>query len=281
MKLTRRHALAVIAAAAASAALPARAAPEADPWDFWAAHDPASRRVVDHGLWQRFLDRFVVAVPGGPNLVRYDAVDAPGRKLLDDAIARYTGLAVRRLNRREQRAVWIDLYNALTVRVVLDHYPVATIRDIDISPGWFADGPWGAKLIAVEGQRLSLDDIEHRILRPFWKDARLHYALNCAALGCPPLQTEAFTGINGERPLNDAAAAFVNSPDGVWFDGDTLRVSSIYRWYAADFGGWPDGVIRHLVGHAGPRLAARLAMREVIGGHDYDWRLNDAGSTGR
>ncbi len=90
-----------------------------------------------------------------------------------------------RLRRAEQFPFWINLYNALTVKVVLDHYPVEIIRDIDISPGLFADGPWGKKLVTVEGEALSLDDIEHRILRPIWKDPRLHYVLNCAALGVP------------------------------------------------------------------------------------------------
>ena len=72
--------------------------------------------------------------------------------------------------------------------MVLEHYPVKSIRDIDISPGFFASGPWGAKLATVEGEKISLDEIEHRILRPIWKDPRIHYAVNCASLGCPNLQ---------------------------------------------------------------------------------------------
>ena len=101
-------------------------------------------------------------------------------------------------SRDEQLAYWINLYNALTVKVILDHYPVKSILDIDISPGWFSIGPWGKKLVAVEGVEISLDDIEHRILRPIWRDPRIHYALNCAAVGCPNLLREAFTGATAE-----------------------------------------------------------------------------------
>jgi Protein of unknown function, DUF547 len=87
---------------------------------------------------------------------------------------------------------------------------VASIRDIAISPGLFSVGPWGGKLIEVEGEPLSLDDIEHRILRPIWRDPRLHYAVNCAALGCPNLRSSAFTAANADILLETAASDYVN-----------------------------------------------------------------------
>jgi Protein of unknown function, DUF547 len=87
---------------------------------------------------------------------------------------------------------------------------VASIRDIAISPGLFSVGPWGRKLIEVEGEPLSLDDIEHRILRPIWRDPRLHYAVNCAALGCPNLRSSAFTAANADILLETAASDYVN-----------------------------------------------------------------------
>ena len=99
-----------------------------------------------------------------------------------------SGVAIGGYAPDEQRAFWINLYHALTVRVILSHYPVSGIREIDISPGLFARGPWDRKLIPVEGVELTLNDIEHRILRPIWRDPRVHYALNCASLGCPDLR---------------------------------------------------------------------------------------------
>lgn len=208
--------------------------------------------------------------------MRYGAFTAADRKALDSFIARMGHLAVRRHPRREQYAYWINLYNALTVKVVLDHYPVASIKDIDISPGLFADGPWGAKLVAVEGVNLSLDDIEHRILRPLWRDSRIHYGVNCASVGCPDLQRKAFTGAGIDAQLDKAARDYINSPRGVSIRGGTITVSKIFDWYVADFGGTPQGVIEHLLRHAKPDLARRIRQIGRIGGSAYDWRLNGA-----
>jgi hypothetical protein len=159
---------------------------------------------------------------------------------------------------------------------VLDHDPVDSIRDIDISPGWFADGPWGKKLITVDGSDLSLDDIEHRILRPIWRDPRVHYAVNCAALGCPNLRPRPFTADRLDRMLTEGARAYVNHPRGARMTDDGLVVSSIYVWFQADFGGDDAGVIAHLKRYAKPGLAADLGAARGIDDHRYDWALNDA-----
>jgi hypothetical protein len=176
-----------------------------------------------------------------------------------------------------QAAFWVNLYNALTVRTVLQHYPVAGIREIDISPGLFADGPWGAELVEVEGVPLSLDDIEHRILRPIWRDPRIHYAVNCAALGCPNLQREPFAAARLDAQLDAAARAFVGHPRGVAIEDDELIVSSIYRWFSEDFGADDAAVIAHLRTYAPPDLARDLAGFTRIEDYAYDWNLNDAG----
>ena len=168
-------------------------------------------------------------------------------------------------------ALWINLYNALTIRTVLDHYPIGSIRDVDISPGLFEDGPWGEKLIAVEGEPLSLDDIEHRILRPIWRDPRLHYALNCAALGCPDLHPAAFEAPILESQLDEAARAYVNHPRGARIDSGDLIVSSIYVRYAADFGGGDISIIAHLRRYADAALDRALAGRSNIDKDSYDW----------
>jgi len=182
---------------------------------------------------------------------------------------------VSKLNRNEQRAFWINLYNALTADVVIAHYPVDSIRDIDISPGLFASGPWQKKLAQVEGEKLSLDDIEHRILRPIWQDARVHYAVNCASIGCPNLMTNAFTAENTEAMLQDGAQDFINHRRGARVDdGGALVVSSIYKWFAEDFGGDDSGIITHLQKHADDDLRAKLANVKTIADDDYDWNLN-------
>ncbi len=255
------------------------AAPDAELWQRWTAHDPAAEAAIGHDLWNRLLGRFVRAGPDGINRFAYGAVATRDRAELGIYIDSLAGRPISRFSRAEQKAYWINLYNALTVRVVLDHYPVESIRDIDISPGFFSNGPWGAELIEVEGEEISLDDIEHRILRPIWRDPRLHYALNCAATGCPQIAAEAYTGAAVETQLDHAARDFVNHPRGVEATDRGLRLSRIYDWYASDFGGGGAGLIAHLARFAGPQLGAVLAGRPRIVGYRYDWGLNDQAAT--
>jgi len=254
---------------------PAAAAPAAAPWARWAAHDNANASRVDHGIWSAFLARHIKADAHGINRVDYGHISRAERAELANYIKHLERADIDHLSRDEQRAFWINLYNALTVATVIDHYPVASIRDIAISPGWFSRGPWGAKLVRVAGEALSLDDIEHRILRPLWRDPRLHYALNCAALGCPNLAGDAYEAATTEAMLEAAARAFVNHPRGAWIDRGRLFVSSIYVWYADDFGASDTAIVNHIKHYAGPDLLGRLAMIDQISGSDYNWTLND------
>ena len=249
-------------------------APDADLWERWQAHDPASTSVINHSPWDGFLKRYVVADPEGANLVRYADVSTEDRLLLDNYIAGLAGLPVSRYGRDEQLAYWMNLYNALTVQVVLTHYPVDSIRDIDISPGFFSDGPWGKKLVTIEGEQVSLNDIEHRILRPVWRDPRIHYGLNCASTGCPDLLTDAFTAGTADAALTAAARGYINDQRGVSLRGDSITVSKIYDWFIADFGGDEAGVIDHLLRYADEPLATVLRQKNRIDDVQYDWSLN-------
>jgi len=256
------------------------AAPKADLWPRWQKHEPASKQTIDHSLWDRFLKQYLVAPhPSGINRVRYDAVTIEDRKALKSYLTTLQRLPISSYNRNEQKAYWIDLYNALTVDVILSRYPVESIMDINISPGLFARGPWGAKLLTIEGEKLSLDDIEHRILRPIWKDNRVHYAVNCASLGCPNLQPLAYTSENTESMLEKGAREYINHPRGVTIKDGKLRVSSIYIWFQEDFGGSTEGLMQHWLRYANGALADGL--KNYTGGleHDYDWRLNGPEST--
>ncbi len=184
--------------------------------------------------------------------------------------------------RAEAFAFWANLYNALTLKVVLDRHPVRSIRDIrstgvPFDPRQF-NGPWRTRLVTIEGRAMSLDDIEHGVMRPTFRDPRVHYAVNCASIGCPNLPARAFRAATLERDLDEAARAFVNHPRGVTALADgRLRVSSIYHWFREDFSGTEAGGVAHLRQHAAPPLAARLAAATAIADHAYDWALNDAG----
>lgn len=257
-------------------ALPAQAAPKAELWARWTVHDPASTFAVDHSAWGRFLSAYVSREADGIARVAYARVTPADRAMLQEYLAALQATDIDRLARPEQRAFWINLYNALTVETVLAHYPVSSIRDIRISPGLFASGPWGRKLARVAGEALSLDDIEHRILRPIWSDPRIHYAVNCASLGCPDLQDEPYSAARTDAQLDAAASAFVNHPRGVSLENGRLRISSIYDWFRDDFGGDDAAVIAHLARHAGPDLRARLGGVARVSGYFYDWALNRA-----
>lgn len=251
-------------------------APKAERWAFWDSREPYATRQIDHSGWNMFLGQYVLQGEDGINRVQYSRVSDADRQQLKRYITALEQLPIRGYNADQQLVYWINLYNAATIDIVLQHYPVASIRDIDISPGFFADGPWGKKLLSIEGQQVSLNDIEHRILRPLWQDPRLHYALNCASLGCPNLSTSAYSADTIGLQLDQAATDFVNNPRGVSFTDGKLYVSSIYSWFRDDFGKSDSAVIDHLKRHAEAPLKDTLADTTQIAGYRYNWSLNDA-----
>ncbi len=257
----------------------ARAQAAADLWDRWTVHDQSSQATIDHAVWDHLLKTYVIPGNDDNNRFAYRWVTAADANALDAYIAALEATPISAYGRAQQRAFWINLYNAVTVRLVLAHYPVASILDIDLSGGFFdslfGDGPWRRKLVAVEGEALSLDDIQHRILRPIWNDPRIHYALNLAALGSPKLSRDAYTAENAEDQLEAAARAFVNNPRGVAIVDGELVVSSLYLWYESDFGGDEVSVIAHLRRYAGVELSRALTGRTDIDDDQYDWALND------
>ena len=265
----------LLAPSPATAAFESLFAPKARLWQRWSVHDAGSRATIDHQAWDRILKRTIKPGPEGLNRIAYAAFSPEQKKGLASYVRALSAIKISRYARSEQFAYWVNLYNALTVRVVLERYPVKSIRDIDISPGLFADGPWGKKLVSVEGHKLSLDDIEHRVLRPIWRDARIHYVVNCAAYSCPNLRPSALTSANTEDVLEAAARDYVNSPRGVRFERGRMVVSSLYVWYASDFGGSDAKIIGHLMRYARGPLKAKLAKISSLDKHAYDWKLND------
>lgn len=274
-------ALAMISGAIAIIAAPPAAA--ATLTETFSPHQAGAAAKVDHAAWDKLLKTYVRPAGDGVNRVDYKAFKAAGHSELKAYVKRLEGTDVGSLDRPEQLAFWANLYNAKTVDIVLEHYPVASIREIALDASLLgflkksvgAGGPWKARVVSVAGQALSLDNIEHDILRPVFKDPRIHYAVNCASYGCPNLMAEAFTGSRVEALLDAGARAFVNHPRGFEVKTGKLRASSIYDWFQADFGGNAAGVLAHAAKFAGPELQAALAGRTVIESYDYDWKLND------
>lgn len=251
------------------------AAPQANGWDGWKIRDSTSLLRVDHGKWQSFLSKYLDTSSKEGNLVRYAHATDADKKSLESYLALLQGVKVSNLCGKEQKAYWINLYNAATVAVILRHYPVRSIRDINLSPGGVHIGPWDATILEVEGRKLSLNDIEHHILRPVWKDNLIHFGLNCASLGCPDLPALAFTAENTDRLLEKGARSFINSHRGVAFEGGKLILSSIYNWYRDDFGKDDKQVIAFLSRFASPALRGNLDGYAGKISYQYDWRLNE------
>ena len=253
----------------------ADAAPGSEPLSTWQASVETNAASIDHSAWQSLLDSYLTSHPSGINRFDYAALKASA----EDA-ARLAGyltslqeLDPRHYSRQEQQAYWINFYNALTVRVVVDAYPVDSIRDI--YQGWLPLGPWDDVHAEVAGLPLTLNTIEHGILRPIWRDPRIHYAVNCASHGCPNLAPTVYTAANTEALLEAGARAYINHPRGVRFvDDGSLLLSSIYEWYVEDFGGTEKTVIDHLIQYAEAELAARLKTFSGSIDYAYDWNLN-------
>ncbi len=242
--------------------------------DQFAKSAPQSTQKVDHSNFSQILGKHIVKDKTGLNRVNYQALKSQQTKL-KAYISQLETVKVTNLGKEEQFAFWANLYNAVTLNVVLDAYPVKTIKDIDISPGIFSNGPWGKKLVTIEGTQLSLDDIEHEILRPIFKDPRVHYAVNCASIGCPNLQNKAFTGSKLNAQLDQAARDYVNSNRGVVVQNGRVSASKIYSWFKKDFGPNQTTLLAHLKKYAKGPLKNQLTQTKTINRYFYDWTLND------
>lgn len=240
------------------------AAPKPDLWPYWQTSDEHNSANVSHQMWQNLLDRYLIQ-DGENTLFNYADVTSQDKVQLNTYLSQLAKIDPRTYQRQEQYAYWVNLYNALTVRLILDNYPISSITKLG---GLFSFGPWDEKIFNVSGQNISLNDIEHRILRPIWNEPRTHYALNCASLGCPNLQRQAFTAQNTEQLLDEAARVFVNSDKGARVDDQTLILSSIYEWFAVDFGG-SEHLLKHLAQYR-PELTEHAGKVD----YQYDWALN-------
>ena len=255
------------------AAQVAAAAPSADLIDHWLDSDENNSQSIDHQAWQEILDTYLVKEASGVNLFKYSSVSDSDHKKLKTYIDGLAAIDPRQYNRNQQMAYWINLYNALTIDVVLDAYPVKSI--LKIGGSFFSPGPWNKKYLKISGQKVSLNDIEHGILRPIWKDSRIHYAVNCASYSCPNLSATAYTAGNLDDQLTMAAKDYINNPRGITVDGEDLMLSKIFDWYQVDFGKNESELLQELAQHAEPELAERLKNHDGDIDYEYNWDLNE------
>jgi hypothetical protein len=277
MTLDRRAFLATTACAALAGCAPSRSSPREPAVairGLWERHVAGSSRQVDHGPLAVLLERHVIERSDGVHLFAYGDLSADERGSLDGYIHELAGFAIDSLDRREQYAFWLNLYNALVLRLVLSRYLVLSIRDIRFGVGPFGDGPFERELVAVLGQPLSLSDIRDGILWPIFKDPRLHYGLCDAAIGSPNLQRRVFTGERVDRMLDGAALDFVNHPRCVRSEGKDLVLSGVYERHVEVFGGSLAKVLEHVASYVTPG-SARTLVENQTARFEFDWSLND------
>ncbi|RMG79178.1 MAG: DUF547 domain-containing protein [Bacteroidetes bacterium] len=209
-----------------------------------------------HATWDALLKKHV-SVDGRVNYSGFKANKAKLEKYLD-LLAQTP--PQKNWPRAKEMAYWINLYNAATIKLIVDNMPLKSIKDLD------GGKVWDRKWIKVGSKVYSLNNIENDILRPKFKDARIHFAVNCAAKSCPPLWNRAWTAQNLERQLDDRARIFINNDRFNQLHGMKIRISPIFQWYAADFG----DLITFLNKYAIDNIPSNVEITY----QDYDWSLN-------
>ena len=237
--------------------------------------NPAFAGKVDNKSYADFLEKFVSQDENGINSFAYNEVTNQDLESLRNYISSLENIDPESLSDKERFAFYANLYNAKTLDIVISHYPVESIRDIDLGGGIFANGPWKKEVVVVNGEPLSLDNIEHDILRPEYKDPRVHYAVNCASIGCPNLRIKPWEENKLNKELDQAARDYINHPRGVLIEDNKLIISKIYKWFSEDFGDNDQEIINHLKLYAKPNLKKQLEDFSKIDGYGYAWSLND------
>ena len=207
--------------------------------------------------------------------VKNGLVDYQGFKNEEARLDRYLRVLentdAKSLSRDGQFAFYINAYNTWTIKLILTGYPgVTSIKDL----GSFFSGPWKKKICRIDGEVISLDRIEHKVLRPTFKDPQVHFAINCAARSCPPLRSEPYQGAILDQQMDEMASAFINDPSRNRLEGNTLYVSKIFDWFEEDFNG---DVVGFILKYAKGGLKKKLESKKgdiVIKYLDYDWSLN-------
>ncbi|MBU8848537.1 MAG: DUF547 domain-containing protein [Desulfobacterales bacterium] len=231
---------------------------------FFAVHSMAEDN-IDNQIYASLLKKHVIN-----NKVNYDGFKKD-EKLLDEYLAILSRTNIKSLSGNDLFAFYINAYNAFTIKLVLTKYPgINSIKEI----GGFFSNPWNKKFISLQKKTVSLDYIEHKILRPKFKDPRVHFAINCASKSCPPLRNEPYEGQILATQLDAQAKDFINNKKNVFVKDDTLFTSKIFKWFEDDFS---DNSLFFIKSYASKELKEKLNstknnIKTVY--LDYDWSLN-------
>ena len=231
---------------------------------FFSSHAAANYK-NDNRIYASLLKKHVTN-----KRVNYDGFKKD-EKLLDEYLAVLNRTNPKLLSKKNQFAFYINAYNAFTIKLVLTKYPgINSIKEV----GSFFSNPWSKKFILLQGKTVSLDHIEHEILRPRFKDPRVHFAINCASKSCPPLRDEPYEGDTLENQLNHQTSQFINDKKNTFVKEDTLFISKIFKWFEKDFS---DNPLLFIQRYAHEELNKKIdspGRNLKINYLNYDWTLN-------
>lgn len=212
-------------------------------------------QTIDHGAWDMLLRKYV----NDNGMVNYKGISTEKDKLVTylNAMAK---VDVQSYPSQEQKAYWINLYNAATVKLIVDNLPLKSITDLD------GGKVWDRKMVQTKSTTLSLNNIEHDILRKKFNDPRIHAAVNCASKSCPPLMNRAFTGTGLEKELDSVTRFWINNPKYNVVSSKSIQISKIFDWYSTDFG--------NIVDFFNKYSDMKVDKTAKISYLNYDWTLN-------
>ena len=210
----------------------------------------------DFKSWDGFVAKYVTT----KGEVNYSAIKSNSKELQNIISYFSTTKVASSWSKNDQLAFWINAYNAYTIHLIVQNYPIKSIKDLDKGK------PWDVKRLTIGGTKYSLNNVENDIIRPKFKDARIHFAVNCGAKSCPPLLNEAFVGANLDAQLDKMSKQFVNGSGVVKNTENQITVSRIFDWYKDDFG----NVVSFINTYRTQNVNKNAAVKYL----DYDWSLN-------
>jgi len=216
--------------------------------------------VISHETWNLLLSKCMIA--GGK--VNYRAFVAKKTELQSYLEMLQQNPPQTNWSRYEKMAYWINAYNAFTVKLVVDHYPINSIRDLNNG------NPWDNEFLSIGDKKYSLNNIENDMLRKQFTDARIHFAVNCASQSCPRLFNQAFTAENVDKQLTQLAKEFINDPAKNKINADKAEVSQIFNWYKDDF--TKTGTLADFLN---TYSTTKINSTAAISFLEYDWSLNE------
>ncbi|HEV7922800.1 MAG TPA: DUF547 domain-containing protein [Thermoanaerobaculia bacterium] len=224
----------------------------------------------DYSAWTALLQKYYDPARG----MDYAALKARDGQTLQSLRNGLAKVNVAALNRKQQLAYWINVYNINSVATIVENYPVKSIRDISTDP-IIRLNVFKKDRVPFGGGKLSLNDVENDKIREGFHDPRIHFAINCAAKSCPPIRPEAFTGAQLDAQLDDQARKFLG---GVRISGNTAHVTKIMDWFGEDFDKWGGGksaFLRRYLPAEKQRALDQAGSNIDFSYDDYDWSLND------